>query len=190
MPYPLVNPPVGSVEELEAVIGTPIPAIANKVRDRLDDSDRAWIAHSPLVFIATSDAEGRLDVSPKGDPGSVALVLDDTTLVIAERPGNRRADGFRNLLQNPRVGLLFVEPGRSETLRVAGRARIARDEPFFDRLVVRGHRPALALVVDVEEVFLHCAKAFARSQTWNAEHWAEHPLPAYAAAGNLYRSTP
>lgn len=138
MTYPLANPAVGSVEELEALVGRPIPAIAGKVRPSLDSSDREAIARSSLVFIATSDAAGRLDVSPKGDPGSVALVLDDQTLVIPERPGNRRADGFRNILENPRVGLLFVEPGRSETLRVAGRARIAVDEPFFDEMVVRG----------------------------------------------------
>jgi PPOX class probable FMN-dependent enzyme len=186
MVYPLDNAPVRTEAELEALVGRPSPTIANKVRSRLNASDRRWIAHSPLVFIGTSDAQGRADVSPKGDPGSVAVVLDDTTLVVPERTGNRRADGFRNVLQNPQVGLIFVEPGRSETLRVAGRARIAVDEPFFDRLVVRGHRPALALVVDVEEVFLHCAKAFARSQAWNAEYWREHPLPRYAADDNLY----
>lgn len=181
MTYPLANPAVGSVEELEALVGRPIPAIAGKVRPSLDGTDREAIARSSLVFIATSDAAGRLDVSPKGDPGSVALVLDDQTLVIPERPGNRRADGFRNILENPRVGLLFVEPGRSETLRVAGRARIAVDEPFFDELIVRGHRPVVALVVDVEEVFLHCAKAFVRSQAWKPDRWTEETLPAYAA---------
>ena len=110
--------------------------------------------------------------SPKGDPaGMLTHVLDDQTIAIAERPGNRRADGYRNILQNPHVGLLFLIPGRGDTLRVNGRARLVTDAPFFDDMAVRGARPVLAVVVEVEEVFFHCAKAFLRSGLWQPETW-------------------
>ena len=103
----------------------------------------------PFCLIATADADGACDVSPKGDPPGFALALDDGTLAIPERPGNRRVDGYQNVLANPRVGLLFVVPGRTDTLRVNGRALLVSDAPFFDRMVVEGHRPVLALVVHV-----------------------------------------
>ena len=122
--------------------------------------------------LATADEGGRCDASPKGDPaGWLVHVLDDTTVAIAERPGNRRVDGYRNVLLNPRFGLLFLIPGRGDTLRVNGRARLVREAPFLDDMVVKGHRPLLALVVDVEEVFFHCAKAFLRSGLWKPETW-------------------
>jgi hypothetical protein len=127
--------------------------------------------------VATSDAEGRCDVSPKGDPQGFTLVLDDTTIVLPERPGNRRADGFRNILANPHVGLVYLVPGRGDTLRINGHATLVRDAPFFDDLIVRGHRPKLALVVRVEEVFYHCSKAFLRSELWQPESWAPDALP-------------
>jgi PPOX class probable FMN-dependent enzyme len=172
---------ITSVAELEAVIGTPIPAVAEKVRSHLDPIDRMWLAHSPLCLIGTSDAEGRFDVSPKGDPaGQLAHVIDDRTLAIPERPGNRRADGYRNVLANPYVGLIFLVPGRGDTLRVNGRARILRDAPYFDAMVVKGHRPVLALEVAIEEVFYHCAKAFMRSKLWQPETWDHEALPSTA----------
>jgi PPOX class probable FMN-dependent enzyme len=163
--------PVTTADELEAIIGTPLPRVAEKTRDRLHEVDREWVAAASLAFVATSDEHGRLDVSPKGDPAGFARVLDDTTIAIPERPGNRRADGFRNVLRNPHVGLLFVVPGRGDTLRINGRATIVRDAPFLDDMVVRGHRPALALLVDVEEVFFHCSKAFLRSKAWDPDTW-------------------
>jgi PPOX class probable FMN-dependent enzyme len=163
--------PVTTADELEAIVGTPIPRVAEKARDRLHEVDLEWLAAAPLAFVATSDEHGRLDVSPKGDPAGFAHVLDDTTIAIPERPGNRRADGFRNVLRNPHVGLLFVVPGRGDTLRVNGRATIVRDAPFLDDLVVKGHRPSLALLVDVEEVFFHCSKAFLRSTAWEPDTW-------------------
>lgn len=163
--------PVSTADELEAIIGTPEPRVTDKSRDRLHDVDREWLAAASLAFVATADEHGRLDVSPKGDPAGFALVLDDTTIAIPERPGNRRADGFRNILRNPHVGLIFVVPGRGDTLRVNGRATIVRDAPFLDGMVVKRHRPALALVVDIDEVFFHCSKAFLRSQAWKPETW-------------------
>jgi uncharacterized protein len=142
--------------------------------------DRAWLAAAPLAFVATSDAAGHLDVSPKGDPAGFAAVLDDTTIAIPERPGNRRADGFHNILRNPHVGLVFVIPGRGDTLRINGRATIVRDALFFDDMLVGAHRPTLALLVDIEEVFFHCSKAFLRSKVWLPETWAPDAAPRRA----------
>ncbi|MEP7091343.1 MAG: pyridoxamine 5'-phosphate oxidase family protein [Nocardioidaceae bacterium] len=163
---------VGDLDELVEILGRPGERAATKVRDRLLDVDRDWLAATPFCVIATADADGRCDASPKGDPpGSLVHVLDDRTLAIAERPGNRRADGYRNVLGNPQVGITFLIPGRGDTLRVNGRARLVRDAPYFDDLMVKGHRPILALVVDIEEVFFHCAKAFLRAGLWKPETW-------------------
>jgi hypothetical protein len=122
--------------------------------------------------VATAGADGSCDVSPRGDPPGAVLVLDERTIAIADRPGNRRVDGFRNILENPQVGLLFVVPGRGDTLRVNGSARLLRDAPFFDEMVVKGHRPRLALLVGVQEVFYHCSKALLRAALWEPETWA------------------
>lgn len=171
---------VADAAELRALIGEPTARVADKVRTSLDDIDRQWLAVSPFVLIATADAEGRCDVSPKGDPPGATLVLDDTTIAIADRPGNRRVDGFLNLLANPQVGLIFLVPGRGDTLRINGHARLVRDAPFFDQLVVKGHRPQLVMVVEVEEVFFHCSKAFLRSKLWQPESWDHAALPSRA----------
>jgi PPOX class probable FMN-dependent enzyme len=169
---------ITSLDELTALVGEPIPRVRDKARPALHDLDRQWLAASPFCLVATADADGRCDVSPKGDPaGQLAHVLDDRTLAIAERPGNRRVDGFRNVLANPHVGLVFLIPGRDDTLRVNGRARLVSDAPFFDDLVVKGHRPVLALVVEIEEVFHHCAKAFLRSRLWDPATW-DDPVPS------------
>ncbi|MFE6965230.1 MSMEG_1061 family FMN-dependent PPOX-type flavoprotein [Agromyces sp. NPDC057679] len=172
--------PVTSAAELESIVGAPLPTAANKTRDRLHEVDVAWLAAAPLAFVATSDAEGNLDVSPKGDPAGFAVVLDERTIAIPERAGNRRVDGFHNLLGNPHVGLLFTIPGRGDTLRINGRATIVRDAPFFDDRIVRGNRPLLAIVVDIDEVFFHCSKAFLRAQAWRPETWAPDAAPRRA----------
>ncbi len=151
--------------------------VVDKVRSELHELDRAWLAAAPFCLVATSGADGSCDVSPKGDPpGQLAYVLDDTTIAIAERPGNRRADGYRNILANPHVGLIFLIPGRGDTLRINGRARLVADAPFFDAMVVKGHRPVLAVVVEIDQIFHHCAKAFLRSQLWRPETWQD-PVP-------------
>ncbi|WP_320669919.1 pyridoxamine 5'-phosphate oxidase family protein [Patulibacter defluvii] len=173
---------IRTVEELTAIVGEPLPRVRDKVRRRLHELDRQWLAASPFCLVATADADGRCDVSPKGDPpGDLVHVLDDATIALAERPGNRRADGFRNILENPHVGLLFLLPGRGDTLRINGRARLLRDAPWFDQLVVKGHRPRLALVVEIEEVLHHCAKAFLRAGVWQPEQWpAADAVPSRA----------
>jgi PPOX class probable FMN-dependent enzyme len=163
---------ITTLDELVDVIGEPAPRARDKGREALLEVDRDWLAASPFCVLATSGAEGRCDASPKGDPaGSLVHVIDDTTIAIAERPGNKRVDGYRNVLQNPHVGLIFLIPGRGDTLRINGRARLVREAPFFDQMVVKGHRPVLALVVDIEEIFFHCAKAFLRSGLWQPETW-------------------
>ena len=163
---------IDDADALVALLGEPDQRARDKGRTTLLEVDRRWLSASPFCVMATAAADGRCDASPKGDPaGSLVHVVDDTTIAIAERPGNRRADGYRNILVNPHVGLHFFIPGRGDTLRVNGRARLVSDAPFFDEMVVKGHRPLLAVVVDVEEVFFHCAKAFLRSGLWKPETW-------------------
>ncbi|MFI6504307.1 pyridoxamine 5'-phosphate oxidase family protein [Nonomuraea typhae] len=171
---------IGSEEELRDLLGEVMPRAANKDRPKLHELDKEWLAASPFCLIATAADDGACDVSPKGDPAGFTLVLDDTTIAIPERPGNRRADGFRNILRNPHVGLIYLIPGRNETLRINGRARLVRDAPFFDELIVKGHRPQLAIVVEIEQIFHHCAKAFLRSALWKPEKWEPDTLPSHA----------
>src|SRR5215475_8061596 len=168
---------ISSEAELRELLGTPAPRVITKERTRLHERDIEWLAASPFCLVATSAADGTCDVSPKGDPPGFALVLDDTTIAIPERPGNRRADGFHNILANPHVGLIFLVPGRKETLRINGRARLIRDAPFFEDMIVKGHRPQLALLVEIEQIFFHCQKAFLRSRLWRPETWQPDALP-------------
>ena len=171
---------VTTAEELHALVGEPTPRARDKVRPVLHPVDRAWIAASPFVLVATSDADGRCTVSPKGDPAGAVLVLDESTLAIPDRPGNRRVDGWHDVLENPHVGLLFVVPGRGDTLRVDGRVSLVREAAFLDDLVVDGHRPTLALVVEVERVLFHCSKAFLRSRLWDPQSWDPDAVPSRA----------
>jgi PPOX class probable FMN-dependent enzyme len=171
---------VADATELDEIVGEPVARVAYKSRAALDELDRRWLAASPLCLIATAAADGTCDVSPKGDPPGFAHVLDDRTIVLPDRRGNRRVDGFRNVLSNPHVGLVFIVPGRTDTLRINGSAELLRDAPFFDELVVKGHRPRLALVVRVEEVFYHCSKALMRSKLWEPETWTPDELPSRA----------
>ncbi|TDD02499.1 pyridoxamine 5'-phosphate oxidase family protein [Nonomuraea deserti] len=171
---------IGSEDELRELLGEVMPRAVTKERVRLHRRDRDWLAASPFCLIATSDDKGACDVSPKGDPAGFVHVIDDTTIAIPDRPGNRRADGFLNVLKNPQVGLIFLIPGRNETLRINGRARLVRDAPFFDELIVKGHRPHLALVVEIEQIFFHCAKSFLRSALWKPDTWHPDVLPSHA----------
>ncbi|CAN5220176.1 pyridoxamine 5'-phosphate oxidase family protein [soil metagenome] len=171
---------VDSVEELERIVGVPTQRAADKVRHELGEMDREWLAASSLVFIATSDSQGNLDVSPKGDPAGFTKVLGATTIAIPDRPGNRRVDGFHHLLADPHIGLVFLIPGRGDTLRINGRATIVSDAEFFDEMVVKGNRPDVALLVEVDEVFFHCSKAFLRSRAWDPETWTPDAAPRRA----------
>ena len=182
---------IGSVDELHDLLGWPAGRAVTKERTRLLPMDRKWLAASPFCVLATCDADGNCDASPKGDPaGRLVYVLDDTTVAIPERPGNRRADGYCNVLSNPHVGIVSIIPGRNETLRINGRSRLLRDAPFFDDMAVRGQRPIMALVVEVEQIFFHCPKALLRSQLWQPQTWQPDALPSHAALVKAVQDTP
>ena len=159
---------VTTEEQLRAVIGHPSHRVLAKHVDVLDAHCRAFIAMSPFVLIASAGKDGAIDVSPKGDPPGFVDVIDGRTLAIPERPGNRKADTFTNLLQNNRVGLLFMIPGKAESLRVRGAGTIVRDQWLRERLMVHGKTPELVLTVAIEDVFFHCTKCVIRSRLWNA----------------------
>lgn len=144
-----------------------------KVSDRLNDVARNFIAHAPFVIVATKAIEGLIDVSPKGDPAGFVEVYDDKTLIIPDRLGNHRVDGFQNLLEDPNVALLFIVPGHGDTLRIAGKARVVRDAAISKRHAINGREPLLALVIDVEEAFMHCSKSLIRSRLWHPDHWPD-----------------
>jgi len=169
---------ITTYDELREVVPPAKGPAADKVRKELHDLDKQWLAASPFVLIATSAADGSCDVSPKGDPAGFTKVLDGTTIAIPDRAGNRRVDGFSNILQSPHVGLIYFIPGRGDTLRINGRARIVKEAPFFDEMIVRGNRPQLALLVEIEEIFHHCSKAFLRSQLWKPETWDPEAVPS------------
>lgn len=183
---------ITTFEQLTGIVGTPGERAAAKERSRLTDIDVAWLAASPFCVLSTADAEGRCDASPKGDPaGQLVHVVDERTIALAERPGNKRVDSYRNVLTNPHVGLVFLIPGRDDTLRINGRARLVDDAPFFDDLAVRDRRPILALVVEIETVFFHCGKAFMRSGLWHPETWdPEGTVPRRAVIAQALEPQP
>ena len=171
---------------LRALIGEPSALVCSKMCDRLNALTRQWIERSPFVCLATSDGDGACDVSPRGDPAGFVRVLDEQTLLVPERPGNRIADTLRNILRNPRVGMLFIVPGVSETLRVNGRATLTTDRALLAPCAVESKAPSLGILVDVDEAFTHCSKAFLRSDLWNPERFvARDALPSSGAIMRL-----
>ena len=164
---------ITTAAQVRDVLGQPSERVLKKEVSALDGHCRAFIAKSPFVLVSSCDAAGNMDVSPKGDPPGFVRVLDDRTLAIPDRPGNRRADTFRNLIENPRVGLLFLIPGKQETLRVAGAALIVRDRWVREPMAVAGKLPDFALVVTVTEAFFHCAKCIIRSKLWDGAAWPD-----------------
>lgn len=160
--------------DLRAIIPEPRGSGAwDKSLSFIDPHAAAFIGKSPFAMIATTDRDGRMDISPKGDPAGFVRVLDEHTLAIPDRPGNGRADTFRNLLANPRISVYFLVPGRSETLRVNGSALLVQDQWLLDEMAVKGHPAQLAIAVNVEEAFFHCAKCVVRSNLWDAESWED-----------------
>jgi len=154
-------------------IGNPNPATRQKIFDHLDEQMRAFLARSQFCLLATTDAEGIPDVSPKGDGPGFALLEDERTLILPDRKGNKLLFGLQNLLANPRVGLIFLVPGTDETLRVSGRAELRTDPELLSRLSARGQPALLAIRVRVERCFFHCARAFLRAALWDPETWPE-----------------
>jgi uncharacterized protein len=157
---------VRTAEELTAILGTPSEMSLKKEKQSLDRHMRQFIAHSPFLVLCTHSADGRCDASPRGDAPGFVQVLDDQTLLIPDRLGNKRVDSYRNILQTGRAGLLFLVPGYGETLRVNGRAAIVKDQAFLAPLSAQGKCPLVAVAVSVEECFLQCAKALLRSKLW------------------------
>ncbi|MDA0821619.1 MAG: pyridoxamine 5'-phosphate oxidase family protein [Proteobacteria bacterium] len=151
------------------IIGTPVDLAVKKAIPNLDKFCREIIERSPFLTIGTANANGKSDVSPRGDQPGFVLILDDNTIFIPERPGNNRVDTLTNITENPNVGLLFLVPGFDETLRVNGRATVVKDETLLERCAVKGRVPKLGILVAVEEAYLHCAKAFRRSKLWDPE---------------------
>jgi len=159
---------VTSMAQLEALYGKPSGAAVVKEIDHISDGYRRLIEAAPFVAIATCGPEG-LDCSPKGDPAGFVHILDDRTLAIPDRPGNNRIDGFRNIMRDPRVALLFLIPGVGETLRVNGRAAISIDPELMARFVINGKLPRSVMIVHIERIFFHCSKAVVRAKLWNEE---------------------
>lgn len=181
---------VQSAAELKAILGPDFHTQVAKVIDHVDDHIRAWIERTPFITIASANAAGQIDISPKGDPAGFVQVLDEKTLAIPDRIGNHRGDTFLNVLENPRVGIMFVVPKRREVVRVSGTAQVVRDPDLLADMAVNGREPDLALLVRVEEAFFHCGKAMIRSRMWEPEKWNSiDGLPTYATAlkdhGNL-----
>jgi PPOX class probable FMN-dependent enzyme len=174
---------IATRERLRSLYKQPSDRAHDKVIDHIDDVCRRFIAASPFVIVASRGADGRLDVSPKGDPPGFVDVLDERTLAIPDRLGNNRLDTFDNLLVHPAVGLLFLIPGNGDTLRVSGTARLARDATLQARLAIDGRTPNLVVVVTVEEAFMHCPKCIARSKLWSPDRWPDRTnVPSLAEA--------
>jgi uncharacterized protein len=167
--------------ELREILGYPGDIALSKDTGEIDEISRAFIEASPFVLIASTDAEGRMDVSPKGDPAGFIQVLDAHTLLIPDRPGNRRGDTLSNLVQNPGIGLLFLVPGRRDTLRVNGTAQVVRDEAVRARFSVQGKLPLFVIAVTVQEIFFHCTKCVVRSGLWTTEGRPD-ALPSFGEA--------
>ena len=172
--------------ELRALLGEPAAIVRAKVADRLNDLTRRFVDLSPFVLLATSAPDGTCDVSPRGDPPGFVRVLDERTLLLPDRPGNKLADSLRNVLRNPHVGLLFLVPGVGDTLRVNGRATLVTDEDLLAPCAVEGKVPKLGLRIEVDEVFTHCSKAFLRSALWDPSRYVERSeLPS---SGEIHRA--
>jgi len=162
---------ISTEEQLREVLGVPSAGSVDKQLSVLDRHSRNFISRSPFALVGTANAAGRCDVSPRGDGPGFIYVLDGKTILIPERPGNKRGDTLSNVVENPHVGILFLIPDVEETLRLNGRAELIRDPGLLERMVFRGKLPQLAIAVEVEEVYFHCAKAFKRSGLWDPEKW-------------------
>lgn len=172
---------IKSIDELRAVMGFPRDLVQKKSINFIDNHCKEFIAKSPMVFISTANENGSCDVSPRGDPAGFVDVLDEQYLVLPERPGNKRCDSLVNILSNPHIGLIFIIPGLKETLRVNGKAILCRDEDLLQKYQINGKCPEVGIIVNVEECFIHCAKAFLRSKLWEPETWPEKKqLPSVA----------
>jgi PPOX class probable FMN-dependent enzyme len=177
---------ITSEQELREIIGSPTELVVAKIADRLNDLTRQFIERSPFLCVATADPDGGLDVSPRGDPAGFVRILDERTLLLPDRPGNRIADTLTNLLADPRIALLFLIPGVGDTFRVNGRASIVDDPELLAQSAVAGKAPALGILVTIEEAYTQCPKALVRSDLWNPAHHIERS--ALPSSGEIMRA--
>lgn len=164
---------ISSFDEVRSVMGEVHQSIDAKVIDRLDEICTSYIEASPFIIMASA-GENHIEVSPKGDPNGFVKVLDEKHLAIPERPGNRRADSYKNIIENPQLGVIFLIPGKLETLRISGEARIVRDLPLRESMAVNGRIPEFAVVMYVERALVHCPKCIVRSNLWKSDKWQDH----------------
>lgn len=184
-PHRLTTETIEDEVALHALLGDPAPIVTSKIADRVNRLTRQFIERAPFLCLATSGRNGMCDVSPRGDPAGFVRILDDVTLLIPERPGNRIADSLRNILENPRVGLIFIVPGVTETFRVNGRATLTTDRALLEPCAVEGKIPKLGILVDIEQAYTHCSKAFLRSEFWNPARFLERS--ALPSNGEIHR---
>lgn len=178
--------PIGAETELREIIGPPKPGATAKIADRLNGLTRQFIERSPFVCVATGRPDGGLDISPRGDPPGFVRILDERTLLLPERPGNRIADSLTNVLEDSRIALLFLIPGVGDTFRVNGHATIVDDPELLALSAVEGKAPRLGIVISIDQAYTQCPKALIRSDLWNPErHIDRSELPS---AGKILRS--
>lgn len=175
-PHRLTKRTIEDEATLRALIGAPTPLVEAKVAPRLNALTRQFIEQAPFACLATSAADGGCDVSPRGDPAGFVRILDDATLLVPERPGNKLADSLRNILQNPHVALLFVIPGVTDSFRVDGRATLTDDPELLAASAVEGKTPKLGILVDIEHAYTQCSKAFLRSQLWDPTRFVDRAV--------------
>lgn len=182
---------VTSLSQLYEINGIPHESIVNKHTSYLTPLLEEFITAAPFFLVATSDSDGNCDVSPKGDPPGAVRILDRRTIVVPDRPGNRRVDGHRNVLENPHIGLIFIIPNVDETVRVNGRAFITADPALLQTMAIKGKAPKLGIVVEIDEVYMHCARAFLRSGMWQPDTWPDpDTIPTLAAIWNEQKDLP
>ena len=174
---------ITSLEEIRGTLGEVSDNQRDKIIDHVDQHISEWIKRSPFVVVSTYDVEGNVDVSPKGDPPGFVTILDEKTLAVPDRLGNRRVDTFQNLLVNPRIGLMFIVPKRREVVRVSGSAQIVKDEELLKSMAINDRQPEFVILVRVEKAFYHCGKAMIRSRMWQPDEWGSiDGMTTYAQA--------
>ena len=177
---------IQNAQALRSLLGDPVPVVRAKVSDRLNDVTRQFVERSPFLCLATSARDGTCDVSPRGDPAGFVRILDERTLLLPDRPGNRLADSLTNVLENPHVALLFIIPGVGDTFRVNGRASVVTDRELLAPCAVEGKIPRLGLLIEIDQAYSHCSKAFLRSELWDPDRYVRREeLPS---SGEVHRS--
>ena len=186
----LTDAVIQTTEALRALIGEPAEIVCAKITDRLNDLTRQYIERSPFVLVATSDGNGHCDLSPRGDPAGFVRILDERTLLVPERPGNRIADTLTNIVANPCVGLLFLVPGATETFRVNGHATLTSDPDLLAPCAIDGKVPRLGILVDIDQAYTQCSKAVLRARLWEPDRFiTQADLPTNGAIHQVIQAS-